>query len=252
MSKRDAGSPVLISCLGPPSMTSCDGRVVVSQEEVHCCCLHAPASRQYTTGASGEHTAGYNSSQVAWGAAGAGDCLVAGYDPPQSVVVLLDSELGAEGGDRERSATPLVRPPHAYKLAWRDEADRPDRALALWRAQPPPGCGARALPTCCSLHHGISKETLETLGSRNSKSRRDWMDGDDCKSLAIWACLAAGLDVQLLNRGWQTAQESLCCCCAHAQSCRWWGKACLPTCCWCADVWCADLRHTSACDVHVS
>lgn len=55
-----------------------------------------------------------------------------GYDPPQSVVVLLDSELA----EMEHSATPSVRMPRGFELIWRDEGDRADRALSIWRPVP--------------------------------------------------------------------------------------------------------------------
>ena len=58
-----------------------------------------------------------------------------GYDPPQSVLVLLDSELA----EMEHSATPSVRMPRGFELIWRDEGDRADRALSIWRPVPFPG-----------------------------------------------------------------------------------------------------------------
>lgn len=62
--------------------------------------------------------------------------MEAGYDPPQSVVVLLDSELA----EMEHTATPSVRAPRGFELLWRDEGDRADRALSIWRPVPFPGC----------------------------------------------------------------------------------------------------------------
>ena len=67
---------------------------------------------------------------------GAGDCLEAGYDPPQSVVVLLDSELA----EREHTSVPSVRMPRGFELVWKDEGDRADRCLSIWRPVPFPGC----------------------------------------------------------------------------------------------------------------
>ena len=68
-------------------------------------------------------------------AMGAGDCLEAGYDPPQSVVVLLDSELA----EMEHTSTPSVRMPRGFELVWKDEGDRADRCLSIWRPVPFPG-----------------------------------------------------------------------------------------------------------------
>ena len=65
----------------------------------------------------------------------AGDCLQPGYDPPQSVVVLLDSELA----EMEHTATPSVRMPRGFELVWKDEGDRADRCLSIWRPVPFPG-----------------------------------------------------------------------------------------------------------------
>lgn len=65
----------------------------------------------------------------------AGDCLQPGYDPPQSVVVLLDSELA----EMEHTATPSVRMPRGFELVWKDEGDRADRQLSIWRPVPFPG-----------------------------------------------------------------------------------------------------------------
>ena len=67
---------------------------------------------------------------------GAGDCLEAGYDPPQSVVVLLDSELA----EMEHTSVPSVRMPRGFELVWKDEGDRADRCLSIWRPVPFPGC----------------------------------------------------------------------------------------------------------------
>lgn len=72
----------------------------------------------------------------------AGDCLQAGYDPPESVVVLLDSELA----EMEHTTTPSVRPPRGYELVWRDDSDRADRCLTIWRPIPFPGCGISPSP----------------------------------------------------------------------------------------------------------
>jgi hypothetical protein len=65
----------------------------------------------------------------------AGDCAEVGYDPPQSIVVLLDSELA----EMEHTSTPLVRPPRGFELLWHDESDRADRCLSIWRPVPFPG-----------------------------------------------------------------------------------------------------------------
>ncbi|KAK9908805.1 hypothetical protein WJX75_003140 [Coccomyxa subellipsoidea] len=64
-----------------------------------------------------------------------GDCAEVGYDPPQSIVVLLDSELA----EMEHTSTPLVRPPRGFELLWHDESDRADRCLSIWRPVPFPG-----------------------------------------------------------------------------------------------------------------
>ena len=76
----------------------------------------------------------------------AGDCLQAGYDPPQSVAVLLDSELAESAADSSPPPLPpLAKPPRGYDLIWRDEGDWPERALSLWRPQPLPGCAGGRL-----------------------------------------------------------------------------------------------------------
>ena len=70
-----------------------------------------------------------------WLVVSAGDCLEAGYDPPQSVVVLLDSELA----EMEHTSMPSVRMPRGFELVWKDEGDRGDRCLSIWRPVPFPG-----------------------------------------------------------------------------------------------------------------
>jgi hypothetical protein len=63
--------------------------------------------------------------------------------------VLLDSELQ----EMEHTATPSVRPPRAHEMVWRDDSDRPERCLTIWRPIPFPGCDMCFLknPTSCSL-----------------------------------------------------------------------------------------------------
>ncbi len=72
-----------------------------------------------------------------------GDCLQAGPDPPEPVLVLLDTEL-AEAGSL---GGPLLKPPQSFELVWADEAARPERQLSFWRPVPFEGCGDRALPS---------------------------------------------------------------------------------------------------------
>ncbi|KAK9834254.1 hypothetical protein WJX81_000411 [Elliptochloris bilobata] len=66
------------------------------------------------------------------GYAALGDCLRAGPDPPESVTVLLDTELGEEPALKD----PLLKPPQGYELVWADDAARPERRLAFWRPVP--------------------------------------------------------------------------------------------------------------------
>lgn len=66
----------------------------------------------------------------------AGDCLVSGYDPPKYAVTL---QRVPESDARE--PIPLLRPPQDYKLRWRDESLRADRALHIWQPVPHPGSG---------------------------------------------------------------------------------------------------------------
>ncbi len=57
---------------------------------------------------------------------------MAGPDPPEAVLVLLDAEL-AEG---PLGGAALLKPPHGYELVWADEAARPERRLCFWRPLP--------------------------------------------------------------------------------------------------------------------
>ncbi len=70
-----------------------------------------------------------------------GDCLQAGPDPPEPVLVLLDTELAEAGA----LGAPLLKPPQSFELVWADEAARPERQLSFWRPVPFEGCGGRAL-----------------------------------------------------------------------------------------------------------
>lgn len=63
----------------------------------------------------------------------AGDCFVSGFDPPKFAVVLQRQQPEEEGSQ------PLLKPPHDYKLAWRDESMRADIALHIWLPLPYPG-----------------------------------------------------------------------------------------------------------------
>lgn len=65
-----------------------------------------------------------------------GDCLQIGPDPPESVTVLLDTELG----DGAALGDPLLKLPQSYDLLWADDAARPERRLAFWQPVPYEGC----------------------------------------------------------------------------------------------------------------
>ena len=67
-----------------------------------------------------------------------GDCLQVGPDPPESVTVLLDTELG----DGAALGDPLLKLPLGYDLLWADDAARPERRLAFWRPVPYEGYGS--------------------------------------------------------------------------------------------------------------
>ena len=71
-----------------------------------------------------------------------------GYDPPQSIVVLLDSELA----EMEHTSTPLVRPPRGFELLWHDESDRADRCLSIWRPVPFPGWATQIFSLLLRVH----------------------------------------------------------------------------------------------------
>ena len=101
----------------------------------------------------------------------AGDCLEAGYDPPQSVVVLLDSELA----EMEHTSTPSVRMPRAFELVWKDEGDRADRCLSIWRPVPFPGC---AFPLACLITLKVWPENV----IQKSLSKRFVWHGCACRT----------------------------------------------------------------------
>ena len=67
----------------------------------------------------------------------AGDCLVTGYDPPEGVTVIQDSDL--TDGTGQRDGTPLLTQPRGFVFVWMDEHTREDQRLCIWKAVPMPG-----------------------------------------------------------------------------------------------------------------
>lgn len=62
---------------------------------------------------------------------------------------MLDSELT----DMDHTMTPLVRQPRGYELLWRDESDREDHCLSIWRPVPFPGYILLTKLLCFSIGH---------------------------------------------------------------------------------------------------
>ena len=69
-------------------------------------------------------------------ASSAGDCLVQGYNPPESAVVIQDS---LPGDHADQKAVPLLRPPRGYERVFQDEQSRNDKQLSIWKPVPMPG-----------------------------------------------------------------------------------------------------------------
>jgi len=67
----------------------------------------------------------------------AGDCLVQGYNPPESAVVIQDS-VSADNTD-QKGNVPLLRPPRGYERVFQDEQSRNEKQLSIWKPVPMPG-----------------------------------------------------------------------------------------------------------------
>ncbi len=67
----------------------------------------------------------------------AGDCLVQGYNPPESAVVIQDS-VSADNTD-QKGSVPLLRPPRGYERVFQDEQSRNEKQLSIWKPVPMPG-----------------------------------------------------------------------------------------------------------------
>lgn len=70
------------------------------------------------------------------GYASMGDCLMRGFDPPASAVVVQESDSTQGLGQRE---LPLVKAPRAMELVWQDDSHREESRLCFWRPVPHPG-----------------------------------------------------------------------------------------------------------------
>ena len=60
----------------------------------------------------------------------AGDCLVQGYNPPESA-----------SGDNtdQKDNLPLLGPPRGYERVFQDEQSRDEKQLTIWKPVPMPG-----------------------------------------------------------------------------------------------------------------
>ena len=67
----------------------------------------------------------------------AGDCLVQGYNPPESAVVIQDSVSGENS--EQKGSVPLLRPPRGYERVFQDEQSRNEKQLSIWKPVPMPG-----------------------------------------------------------------------------------------------------------------
>ena len=67
----------------------------------------------------------------------AGDCLVQGFNPPESAVVIQDSVPGDTAD--QKGGVPLLRPPRGYERIFQDEQSRNDKQLSIWKPVPMPG-----------------------------------------------------------------------------------------------------------------
>ena len=66
-----------------------------------------------------------------------GDCLVQGFNPPESAIVIQDSVPGDTTD--QKGGVPLLRPPHGYERIFQDEQSRNDKQLSIWKPVPMPG-----------------------------------------------------------------------------------------------------------------
>lgn len=67
-----------------------------------------------------------------------GDCVVKGFHPPTSCLVIRE-EYSRDGGPQSKGALPLVRAPLEYELMWSDATQREEVRLCFWRPVPHEG-----------------------------------------------------------------------------------------------------------------
>lgn len=72
------------------------------------------------------------------GYAALGDCIMKGFNPPASALVVLDTGVGGEGLGQAKGM-PLVKAPRGYDLIWHDGNPKEEMRACFWRPIPHPG-----------------------------------------------------------------------------------------------------------------
>lgn len=66
-----------------------------------------------------------------------GDCLMQGFSPPESAIVIRDSQPAGLSDQTDNVA--LLKPPRGYELVFQDQNEREEKRLSLWKPLPMPG-----------------------------------------------------------------------------------------------------------------
>eukprot|EP00884_Botryococcus_braunii_P010315 jgi/Botrbrau1/19285/Bobra.0073s0028.1 len=178
-----------------------------------------------------------------------GDCVDSGYDPPQSVLVLRDSDVGGSPGGLG-DFPPLLKPPSAYKLIWRDESSRQDRALSIWSPVPYPGYvgmgyvasignqpPSRTLLRCvradsaekADLHAMRAAARLPVCGRRTAIAM--WRADDRLGTFIVTPANAAPANDDLWRFRLQEPAADPSTSSSDTGGCRWWCTWGRPSCC---------------------
>jgi len=124
-----------------------------------------------------------------------GDCIVKGFDPPASALVVLDSGAGiSAGNERTQEKTPLVKAPRGFDLIWHDGNPKEELRACFWRLIPPPGyvaMGCVASIGAVAPKRGIKCLRADAAAPSPSPPRSPlWSTGRSDKAvppLSVWA-----------------------------------------------------------------